>query len=222
MVRRWRLTDYFKSIAPYIESTYAASFKKIPRKYFNFSRVVALILCIIGLGMIGIGPVYAAMTGTAALTNTSISTIHVPKQNTPLLIWSFYIRCSDQNTIDATYSARVTIYNPTDLRTDLIGWRISTNAGTDYIQTASLVVYERRYVVIDVSIPGGLKFSGDHLSLLAPNGETVDGLSWGSDVSQFAPALEALTADAKLDRFPRSQDTNTAADWQATTAACLR
>jgi hypothetical protein len=116
--------------------------------------------------------------------------------------------------------------------TDLTGWSISDNHGSDPIPSLSLppggfaVVAARTdfyanfpnfsgnaVFMADGSIGNGLSNTGDRLSLVDPTGKIIDALSYGDDNTLMSPPCSDVTEGHSLERQPAGLDTNQASDF---------
>jgi hypothetical protein len=128
----------------------------------------------------------------------------------------------------------VEINNPTGAPVDLAGWRVRDNAESDLVPAyvlapgETLVVaatasgffanypgFTGPLVTLEGSIGDGLNNAADRLILLDPAGNTVDALSYGSDVSAFDPPCPDVPPGSSLERISLAQDSDAAADWRA-------
>ncbi len=127
----------------------------------------------------------------------------------------------------------IELYNPGDQPISLAGWTIADNAASDPLP--SVEVPAQSFLVLaadadrfrenfpdfagalaalaDGTIGGGLGNGGDRLVLYDPSGVPVDGMSYGSDVSELAPAPPAPAPGHSLERMPAGRDTDRADDW---------
>jgi hypothetical protein len=125
----------------------------------------------------------------------------------------------------------VEIYNAGDAPIDLAGW--SLRDGTSTRTLPQLVVAARGFAIVaatdafHAAYPGvtapivilggrignGLGNDGDALALVDPAGAIVDAVSWGDDVSAFAPAVEDVPAGHSIERELVGVDSNSARDF---------
>jgi hypothetical protein len=124
------------------------------------------------------------------------------------------------------------VYNPTAAAVDLAGWKLRDNTTEDAIPRFVLAPGEYLIVAatasgfaannpgftgylvsLEGSIGGGLGNTGDRVLLLAPDGTTVDAMSYGSDSGGFDPSCPNAPVGGSLARTLSAQDTDTAADW---------
>ena len=65
-----------------------------------------------------------------------------------------------------------------------------------------------------------MQYAGDSLSLATSTNQSVDGLSWGSDISQLNPSVETPEEGTRIKRKKAKVDTNTSADWKSNDHRC--
>lgn len=136
----------------------------------------------------------SAASGNASNSSNTTITINVGGSSTP---------------------ATVTIYNPTNQAIDLSGWRLADNNTSRTLPAGTTIAAKGSYVYT-WPVSNGLSRTSDRLILSNPAGSAIDGLSWGSDTSQFNPSITATAATISLNRSNPNSDTNTTADWQTT------
>nr|MCU0509519.1 lamin tail domain-containing protein [Anaerolineae bacterium] len=126
----------------------------------------------------------------------------------------------------------IELFNPSDEKISLRGWRIADNSATDTLPDATipargfLVIaasndgfranftsFSGNLVSIEGTIGNGLSNSGDKLKLLAPDGAAMDEMSYGEDASAFDPPCSPVKPGESLARVPAGADTGRAADW---------
>ena len=101
----------------------------------------------------------------------------------------------------------VEVFNPTTAAVDMAGWKLRDNTTEDalpqfvlapgeYLIVAATATgfaannpgFTGHLVSLEGSIGGGLGNTGDRVVLLAPDGTTVDAMSYGGDVGVFDPS----------------------------------
>ena len=128
----------------------------------------------------------------------------------------------------------VELFNPTGAGVDLAGWKLVDNASQDIIP--SFVLRPGEYLVIAANedafrsiypdftgnlvalgdtIGNGLGNASDRVLLYDASGQSVDAMSYGEDITAFAPACPDVPEGQSLARTPSDRDTDTAADWSA-------
>ena len=149
----------------------------------------------------------------------------------PKLLLSEVFYDAPQTGTDSDYEW-VEIFNPTTAAVDLAGWKLRDNTMEDVIP--QFVLAPGEYVIIaatatgfaantpgftghlvslEGSIGGGLGNTDDRVLLIAPDGTTVDAMSYGGDIGGFNPSCPNAPVGGSLARISLAQDTDTAADW---------
>ncbi len=149
----------------------------------------------------------------------------------PRLLLSEVLYDAPQEGTDSAYEW-LEVFNPGESAVSLAGWAVSDNGGQDVLSATNLDPGE--YLVIAATAAGfranhpdfagklfslegtignGLSNTGDVVRLLAPDGEIVDAMSYGTNAAAFAPPCPGVSAGRSLARVPTWNDTDTAADW---------
>lgn len=129
----------------------------------------------------------------------------------------------------------VELYNGTQAAVNLGLWRIEDGFAIDTIPSGTILspgkfmvvaatsttrslwsIPQDAFVSLNSSIGDGLANSGDRIILKNASGTIVDALSWGSNTSVFKPSATVAPYGYSIWRKSLSSDTNTAADWFAT------
>ena len=130
----------------------------------------------------------------------------------------------------------IELYNPTSNSIDISGWQICDNNSCNTIPTGTSPIPANGFAVVtpDAStwnywaipeevikivltedeIGNGLSNTGDRLILKDPNGNPVDGISYGSDTTVFNPSAPDVSEGHSLERKAPGWDTDSANDWQ--------
>ena len=132
----------------------------------------------------------------------------------------------------------VEIYNGTNSNVDLSGYSLSDAAGSDLLPEGLileageyLVVAASSTAVASVTLPegavlvvlnssigsNGLGNTGDRVVLADAQAQSIDSVSWGTDVSAFDPSVTPVAANSgsSIARTNVSVDTDSASDWSA-------
>lgn len=150
-----------------------------------------------------------------------------------LLITEVYY---DVDTEHGTESANewVEIYNGTGSEVDLSNWMIADTANSDLLPEGTILP-DNSFAIItnDASTAAlwglsegtllvtlgntigsnGLSNEGDAVMLKNPADETVDAVSWGTNIGAFNPSVLDVADGHSIMRLDIFSDTNTAADW---------
>ncbi|HRY62684.1 MAG TPA: DNRLRE domain-containing protein [Candidatus Paceibacterota bacterium] len=129
----------------------------------------------------------------------------------------------------------VELYNPTTSDIDLLGWKICDNGGCDTL--GSYTLPSRSFAVvtpntsnfdtywtlapgaIKITLPNtniggnGLGNTGDRIYIQNASSTAVDGISYGTDVSQLNPPVSTGGLGSSLARIIKGYDFNVADDW---------
>ncbi len=151
----------------------------------------------------------------------------------PPLLLSEVVYDPPQSGTDSAFEW-VELYNPGDTPASLAGWSLADNSSADPLPAftlppASYLVvaatadgfaanypgFTGNAVYLGGTIGNGLSNSSDAVRLLAPDGATVDAMSYGDNTTAFDPPCPDVPAGSSLARVPSWQDTNRAADWLA-------
>jgi signal peptidase I len=130
------------------------------------------------------------------------------------------LRCSADNTLLTNRRPVIIIYNGTHADVVTHGWKIVDDNGVVINIPDGYVLKKLRQYSYTPYLSNGLKYAGDHLSLLNDIGQKVDALSWGTDTTAFNPSIAPPASGTRLERRPFNQDTDNASDWRAFDHAC--
>lgn len=111
-------------------------------------------------------------------------------------------------------SPAVMLYNPTNSPVSLSGWSLSDNTSMRALPTGTTIAAHADYAF---SWPqaGGLDRLGDRLLLRDATKVLTDAISWGTDTSQFNPAVVIHPGTRALNRISINTDSDSSADWTA-------
>lgn len=163
---------------------------------------------------------YAALNASATLQHSSITIVGPNSGSGIVLLRSVNLRCSKDNTIEENKRPAITIYNPGSKKIITNGWKILDNNGSVINIPNGMTLRAHHKYVFTPYLSNGLSYAGDRLVLVNGVGDSIDAISWGTDVSQLNPAIQSVTAGSKLLRTPPKNDTNTAGDWNVTGHQC--
>jgi hypothetical protein len=163
------------------------------------------------------------MSNTVALTQNTLSVAGTGTGGV-ILFRNVFLRCSADNTPTENRRPRIIIYNPGKTDVNIGNWTIADNNSTFITLPAGTILHKNKQYVITPFLFGGprqgLEYTGDHLLLSDNHSAPVDGLSWGTDLTQLNPSLTAPTVGDRYKRVPPKKDTNTFNDWQLLTKQC--
>ncbi|WP_423224762.1 lamin tail domain-containing protein [Candidatus Amarolinea aalborgensis] len=176
----------------------------------------------------------AEATATATITAAPTPTATPTDTSTPPSSNSVVINEVEYDTVQAgsdTDYEWFELYNTSDAALALSGWRIGDNSSQDvipdltiaahgFVIVAASTLFYVNYptvpapvIILNSAIGNGLGNSGDRLLLSNAGGLTVDGLSWGTDVTVLNPSVPVVPAGHSSERISAGYDTDTAADW---------
>jgi hypothetical protein len=129
----------------------------------------------------------------------------------------------------------VELYNPSGKDISLKNWRLRDNSGQETIIKANKKVKAGGFALLSKDsstwkhwnepwlttkiqlgqqIGDGLDNEGDHLYLINPDEEVVDGTAWGDDTEIWNPAVPLVGLDASMERLFPGFDTDMPSDWE--------
>ena len=220
LARHYKQQEPYR-IVGYNRNTIELNIPKIPKPVIASGLFILLAPLAIAV------PVRASLRSTATLAGSSLKTraiIVPPTKANHILIRQLVLRCSVDNIEAAARRPRIVIYNPTKKPIVISGWHIDDNSGRMVtLPIGTTLGPNRQYVIAPLlrdTALYGLQFAGDNVTLRTAAGNTVDGLSWGSDTSQLNPALSAATPGTRYQRKPKKHDSNLASDFKISTKVC--
>lgn len=186
------------------------SFIPPPRQLIITAMVVAPLLA-------AGGATFAALQSSVTLGAISISSAPLTAPVLPqIIIQKVSLVHADRSApieAPAANSWRITLRNTTDQAISLAGWAIADNSGRAPLTTALLRPHSSRSFAPRLN--DNLQYSGDKISIFNPNGQKVDSLSWGSDISELSPSLPVLSPERPtFVRASLTLDTDTDRDWK--------
>jgi len=128
----------------------------------------------------------------------------------------------------------VELYNPNDVDIDLKNWTLTDNTTERTIIHFSKSIPAHGFAVIAKAaqtwtywtipltaakfqlgqqIGNGLSNDGDALILKNPDGDIIDQISWGDDISIFNPSVPGVVKGHSIARSLLGSDTDSATDW---------
>lgn len=130
----------------------------------------------------------------------------------------------------------IELYNPSDTSFDISNWRVSDTSSTVTIPAGTTMGPKKRIIItpsastkdkwsipqdVQVIVLGrpigdGLATAGDRVIFSDKDGVPLDGMSWGSDTSQFRPSVSVPNPGQSLIRASLARDTDLASDWMST------
>jgi signal peptidase len=215
------LARHYKDSEPYVLAGYSRHLKKGSPARHQAATAVKAIAVMMVAGIAAASPAFAALSSQATFAGSTISvkTGGSGGQNVQhMLIRKVTMDCSTDNTATANYLVSIQLYNPTKKNISAGNWSIRSSAGLIRRFPAKTIFKKSSNYDIQPDLKNGLKFAGDFLALYDNNHTVVDGISWGTDTTQFDPSLGPTQAGTRFRRVPAKQDTNTAGDWQVTLA----
>ncbi|HSE60711.1 MAG TPA: signal peptidase I [Candidatus Saccharimonadales bacterium] len=171
----------------------------------------------LGVFMVGVlmaatvGTTQAAITGSATLTNNSITAVApTPK----VLIWR--VNFPGAPDADVSFQPITYLYNPNrGTVPDLEGWRLESSSGLVFGFRGPTPLYAKnKFFDVHSGPSGKLLVKGDYLVLKDKAGNVVDAISWGTDTTYLNPAIQGITTRKDILRNDPAIDTNSAADWR--------
>lgn len=163
---------------------------------------------------------YAVLNASATLQSSSITIIWSNNASSSVLFRSVNLRCSKDNTISENRRPAISIYNPGSKKIITNGWKIIDNDGTVVNIPNGMTMRAHHKYIFTPYLSSGLSYDGDRLVLVNGTGDSIDAISWGTDVSQLNPAIQSVAAGSKLLRTPPKNDTNTTSSWIVTGHQC--
>lgn len=109
---------------------------------------------------------------------------------------------------------RIDIYNPTNTPIAISNWKLTDNTTTHTIPNNTVVAPGRTYSFAWPAAKS-LNPTGDRMQLRNISNVLIDSLSWGSDTSQFNPAIITNGSSKSLVRDDLRYDSGKASDWSA-------
>lgn len=114
----------------------------------------------------------------------------------------------------------IAVSNPTNQHIRPNGWYIENSSGRLVtLQRNNMLNRNNQTTVFSGSVDASV-MSGDRLLLYDNEDRLLDALSWGSDASQFNPALPTADTGIRFAREPVHLDSNTIADWAVSQETC--
>jgi hypothetical protein len=142
--------------------------------------------------------------------------------------------------VDSTHGIKpqnewVELYNGTSAAVNVSGWKVE-DAFTSDVLTSGVTIAPGKFLVVaaasttkalwnipneafasvESSIGDGLSNGGDRVVLRNASGAVIDAVSWGTNTTVFQPSAPVVPYGNSLWRKLLSKDTNSAADWAAT------
>lgn len=215
-----RLSEYYRKTQPYFASK-AVQLRSIHRRKKNkvllAFKSLGLVMVIASLVYI---PTHAALLTTATLSGNTISTANLPQAQQQVLFRQLTFRCSADNVATANNRPEIVLYNPTKDNINIGGWQLRDNSGVIVTFPAGQILKKKHKLKVTPLLVDGLQYSGDNLELVTATAQPVDGLSWGTDVSELNPSIEPAEEGTRFKRKKPKVDTNVASDWKVNDHSC--
>lgn len=176
---------------------------------------------------------YSLACGNGSATSTKSVTVNaiVPPPPSPTLD---HLLISEVKYEGVAATEWVELYNGTGSDVVMEGWTISDSVTSDTLATTTIPTGTYVFIsgsstlptllgvpatalVITLSnstIGSGLNDGGDSVTIRNHDGDVVDAMSYGTDVTVFNPAVAVASSGNSLMRATLTSDTDTANDWQ--------
>ena len=215
-----RLSEYYRTSAPYFASNNIRLRKLRRSKKQKAGLALKTLGLFVTIACLVYVPVQASLMTNATLSGNTISAVVPQPSLSGILIRQLTLRCSADNSTLANKRPDIIIYNPTKQNVDISGWKIKDNSGVIVTLPSGQILKKKHTLRVTPLLADGLLYAGDSLSLATSTNQSVDGLSWGSDVSQLNPSVETPEEGTRIKRKKAKVDTNTSADWKSNDHRC--
>jgi signal peptidase len=208
-----------------VASPSATRHKKPPRRLIGG---MGLLLAVAGSGAL-LMPTFATLEAEASLSGNVISTAEPETPPEDFAARVLIDRVSFGHTIQGRWNnkgpitwytepAVIKLYANTQYATlNTRGWTLESNMGVVYrFPSAKWNGWDSRVQEVTLGRYTSPRTAGDFMVIKDRRGRVVDSLSWGTNTTQFSPALPAVRGGDQLERVFHV-DTDTAADWRKVT-----